>query len=294
MEGDARKLNLGWVKPFLLKTRQGIVRNAPHILMGLGTAESIAAVIFTAKAAPAAKEACRLARIGKAAEKNPDIDEYTLERFIESGDLKGCDLTIWETIKVCARYFGPAVAMELLSLLCFWSAHGINLHRQAVLAGLYSTAEETIRGYQRKVQELIGEKAEKEVRNAQAQDLVDKNPPPSQTYILDGDTERDYIFKGQYFRSTYTKIKDAQNDANHEMIQHMYISEAEVMWLLDPDRKYLKPDNNSGQVGWTVDNLMVFDIRWATAPNHQPVGVVEILDKDGLEYPPTPGFSRLM
>lgn len=258
------------LKPFLRKTGELAVKHAPGILMGIGTVESILAVIFAIKATPDAQEAVERAKD-------------------ESGVMK---LTAAETVKVTARYYGPAAAMELLSLLCFWGAHGIDVRRQAVLAGLVTTAEEALREYQRKVQEMIGEKAEKEVRNAQAQDFVDRNPPPQATYILDGDTERDYIYKGQYFRSTYFKIKEAQNMANHEMIQHMYFTESELMWLLDPDRKHLKPDSDSGMVGWNVDKLMELDISWATGPNHEPVGVITVYDQDGYRYDPQPGFSR--
>jgi len=257
------------IKPFLRKTGQLAVKHAPGILMGLGTVESVFGLIFAVKAAPGAQEAIQRAEYDKAGK-----------------------LSVPEMVRVTAKYYGPAVAMEALSLACFWGAHGIDVRRQAVLAGLATTAEEALREYQRKVQEMIGEKAEKEVRNAQAQDFVDKNPPPQATYILDGDTERDYIYKGQYFRSTYFKIKEAQNLANHEMIQNMYFTESELMWLLDPERRYLKPDSDSGMVGWNVDKLIELDISWATGPNHEPVGVVTVYDQDGYRYDPQPGFSR--
>ena len=102
------------------------------------------------------------------------------------------------------------------------------------------------------------------------------------------------IFNNQYFRSTYYKVKNVENEANHEMIQHMYISEQELMWLLDPDKKSLRPDPDSGQIGWSIDELLTLDIRWVDGPNHEPVGVIEVLDSNGLKYAPSPGFNRLM
>lgn len=258
---------LAVLKPFLKKSGQFVVKNAPHILMGVGTTASIWALIFAIKAAPNAKKAA---------------DDAECQKF-------------QEYVKVYAQYYGPAAAMELLSLICFWAAHGIDIRRQAVLSGLCATAEQALQEYQRKVRQLLGDKAEKEIRNDIAQDTVDRNPVPANTtYYLDGSTERWFIYRNQRFRSTYQRIKDAQNDANHEMIQHMYISEQEVMWLLDPTRQYLKPDNDSGQVGWSVDEMMVFEIDWGSDPNHEPVGVVTVYNKDGQRYDPSPGFSRLM
>lgn len=273
---------LGFLKPFVRRTEQALIKNAPHLLMGFGTGCSISALIFAAKAAPDANRALMEKRHEKACEEQKRTGE----------DVPLCKLTVLEWIQTAGKYYGPAAAMEMLALVCFWAAHGIDIRRQAVLSGLCATAEQALQEYQRKVQQMLGEKQERDIRDNMAQDTVDKTPlPANTTYYLDGSTERWFIFKDQRFRSTYLKIKDAQNLANQEMIQHMYISEAEVMWLLDPSRQYLKPDHDSGQVGWNVDNLMEFDIGWGTDENHEPVGVITIYDRDGCRYYPKPNFS---
>lgn len=269
-------MNFGWLKPALIKLQKGIVKNAPHILMGIGTAETITAMIFVAKAAPAAKEAVREAKEEKRAE-----GPYPAK------------LTFWEWLKAVAKYYGPGVAQEILALICFWAAHGINVHRQMVLAGICTTTEQLLQEYQKKVQELLGEKTEKEVRNSLAQDFVDQNPPPKTAYYLDGSTQRQFVYRGQYFPSSYLKIGQAENQANHELIHSMYLSETELMWLLDPERKHLKPAYDSGEVGWNVDNLMHLEINWATDPGTlEPIGVIEVVDTDGMRYPPKPGYSQ--
>ena len=40
----------------------------------------------------------------------------------------------------------------------------------------------------------------------------------------------------------------------------MYLSEAELLWMFDPDHKWVVPDDESRNVGWSVDRLMEFDI----------------------------------
>ncbi len=274
-----------WLKPFARKTEQALVKNAPHILMGLGTGCSISALISAVKAAPEASRAVGEKRHEKACEERKRTGEDIIP--LRKLTLKEWILAVW-------KYYGPAAAMELLALVCFWSAHGIDIHRQAVLSGLCATAEQALREYQRKVQQMIGEKAEKEVKNAVVQDRVDANPPPQNTVILSEDADLWCIIDGQYFRSSYLKIKEAQNDANHEMIQHMYISKADLFWLLDPAHQHLKPTATDGQVGWNVDEMLVLDIDTAMGPDHRPILSIAFRTKDGYPYPPQPGFSRML
>ena len=267
-------MNMMWLKPLLGRTRQALIKNAPHILMALGTTGSATAVIFAAKAAPAAREA-----------KN--------EAMAEKAGTGACEkLTMVEWLKACGKFYIPAVGMEVFSLMCFWGAHGIDVKRQAVLAGLYSTAEAAMQEYQKKVVDMIGKDGEAEIRKSIAQDHVEALPAQT-TVILPGDTDMWCLFDNQMFRSNYLHIKESENDANHEMIQNMYISKAELMWMLDPDRKYLKPGPNDGQVGWSLDRLIHLNVESVLGENHQPVLVVTVTDKNGLDYPPEAGFSML-
>lgn len=281
-------MNFQWVKPMVLKGEQFLVRNASHILMALGTTGMATTVIFAAQAAPKAEHEVMMKRLSK-----------TSDTMIEGGNKMKeqeelAKLTVPEWIKACGKIYIPTVGMGLFSLMCFWGAHGIDMRRQAILAGLYATAEQALQEYQRKVTELIGTKAEKEVKNAIAQDKVDALPPPRETVILSDDSDLWCIIDSQYFRSSYLKIKEAQNDANHEMIQHMYISQSDLYWLLDPERKYLKPGPNSAQIGWNVDEMLYLDVDTAMGPDHKPILSVNYRTKDGFDYAPQAGYSRML
>lgn len=284
-------MNLAWVKPFLFRSKQFAVKNAPGILMGMGTVGTITSLIFAVKATPAAWNAHADAVVEKTAKKL-EKDQAETEWLITAGKEKEEKLTIPETIKACGRFYIPAVGLELFSLGCFWGAHGINVRRQAILAGLYSTAEEALREYQRKVQESLGKETSKAIQESIAQDKVDRNPPPQNTVILNDDVDMWCLIDGQYFRSSYLKIKEAQNDANHEMIQHMYISQQDLYWLLDPERRYLKGNGNSGLIGWNVDDLLYLDIDSVLGPDHKPCLSITYKTKDGFEYMPQPGFNN--
>lgn len=281
-------MSFAWVKPFLIGSKRWITKNAPHILMAMGTGGSITAVIFAAKATPAAAQAKKDAEFEKCVNGDPD-GKMRGEEYIGIFKKDMEKLTAWETVKACGKYYIPAVGMEVFSLLCFWGAHGIDVRRQAVLAGLYSTAEQALIEYQKKVVEMIGKEPEREIRNAIAQDHVDRNPPP--TLMIEPDTDVWVYYSGYKFRSNYYKLKDIQNDANHELIANLYLSESDLLWMFDPDHRYVVPSQTSRNVGWSVDRLMQFDILPCATPDHQPAFEVEIRDKDGREYRPLPGYS---
>ena len=277
-------MNLGWLKPVLIKSRQWAVKNAPHILMAMGTGGSITAVIFAVRATPKAMQAKQDAAFVKT---SGELPENGTAMGVFKKDME--KLTIPETVKACGKYYIGPIGMELFSLLCFWGAHGIDVKRQALLAGTVYSMEQMLIEYQKKVVEMIGEKPEREIRNAIAQDHVDKSPPIP--VLFEPDTDVWCYYKGYNFRNNYRKLKDIQNEANHEMIANLYLSESDLLWMFDPERRYIVPSQDSRQLGWTVDRLMEFDIFPCMAPDHQPALEIEIRDKEGRLYPPMPGYS---
>lgn len=272
-----------WLRLLFVKGKHFAVKNAPTILMAMGTGGSITAVIFAAKATPAAVQAKKDAEFEKSRGDEPQGDGVI---GIFKKDM--VKLTPVETVKACGKYYIPALGMEMFSLLCFWGAHGIDVHRQMILAGCLSTAEQALIEYQKKVVEMIGDKPEKEIRNAIAQDRVDRNPPVSMVF---DDTDCWCYYKGYRFRNNYRRLKDIQNEANAEMIRNLYLSESDLLWMFDPDHRWIVPDKDSRMVGWCVDNLMEFDILPCLTPDHEPALEVNIRDKDGREYFPKPGFA---
>ena len=284
-------MNMVILRTFFQRLWHGTVKNAPHILMGLGTATGISAVISAAKVTPQAWNTHADAVVKKTMARTGK-DAAETEWLITSGKEKPEKLTVGEKIQACGKFYIPAISLELLSLLCFWSAHGIDVRRQAILAGLYSTAEEALREYQKKVQDTMGKEAEREVRTAIAQDHVDRDPNPIMAFEADADVWCRY--KGYKFRSNYNRLKEIQNEANQEMIKNLYFSERELLWMFDPDHKWIVPDSDSGHLGWNVDNLLYFDILPTMNADHTPGFEIDILDKDGRRNLPQAGYSAAL
>ena len=276
-------MNLGWIKGLVKAGEKAVVQNAPTILMVTGTAGVTGAVISAAKAGPKTVYLIEKAEVQKAKAQIPETEIGVMKPW-------RVPLTWGEKVKACWKVYIPPAGLLLFGLGCFWSAQGINVQRQAVLAAAYSTAEATLHEYQARVVDMIGKDAEKEVTTAMAQDKVDKTPPPPAPVIVGG-ADSWCLIDNQYFRSSYVRIKDAQNIFNQNMLNSMYGSKLELYWLLDPEGQYLKPDENAGQVGWCIDKLLTLDIDPVLGPNHEQILAITYRDPNGLLYPPEPGFS---
>ena len=280
-----------WISSILRSGKQFAVKHAPGILMGMGTVGLGPSVILSIKAGPKAVILTEKAEMEKAKRNGPkentvwaDNEKYETVVFME-------ELTWKEKLAATYRLYIPPVGIAVFSLLCFWAAHGIDIRRQAVVAGLYSTAEATLQEYQRKVVEMLGEDQANEIRQRIGDDHVaqaQRNlPPPPDDYDLG--TQKWFYLYGRRFPCSYNRIKEVQNELNDLMFREMYASEADLFYKLDPTGEWLKPDSIARQSGWTVDNMLVLRVNNPTSPT--PDIVYE--DKNGLAYLPEPGFSQL-
>ena len=266
-----------WAGQILKSGRRLAVRHAPGILMGMGSAGLATAIGMAIKAGPKAVILTEKAETEKA--KNQGAEVLLVE------------LTWQEKLAATYKLYIPPVGMAMFALICFWGAHGIDLKRQAVVAGLYSTAEATLNEYQRKVVELLGEDQASQIRQSIGDDRVEENrknlPPPPEDYDL-GTQKWCYLY-GRRFPCSYNRIKDVQNEINHQMISEMYASEAELFHKLDPSGEWLRTDNEAQMCGWTVDRMLVLRINNPSSP----VLDISYEDKYGESYMPKPGFSCL-
>lgn len=272
-------MNLNWFTSLLKSGKRLAVKHAPGLLMGMGTVGLGTSVILAAKAGPKAMTLTEQAEREKAKQIFPDANPRPLL----------AELSWQEKLAATYKLYIPPVGMAVFSLLCFWAAHGIDIRRQAVVAGLYSTAEATLQEYQKKVVEMLGEKQADEIRQSIGNDRVAQAqqnlPPPPEDYDL-GTQKWCYIY-GRRFPCSYNRIKEVQNNINNQMINEMYASEAELFWALDPTGEWLRPDDRSRMTGWTVDKMLVLRV----ANPASPILDITYEDKYGMTYLPEPGYS---
>lgn len=269
---------MNWMVNLLRSGKQLIIKHAPGILMGMGTVGLGTSVILAIKAGPRAVILTEKAERQKAEEENGDPNLLMIE------------LTQKEKFETLYPLYIPPVGMALFSLICFWAAHGIDLKRQAVVAGLYSAAEATLNEYQKKVVEMLGENQAAEIRQSLGDDRVaqaQRNlPPPPEDFDL-GSQKWCYLY-GRRFPSSYNRIKDVQNEINNQMINEVYASESDLFWKLDPTGEWLKSDNQAQMCGWNSDRMLVLRVDNPGSPSLN----VTYEDKYGQSYMPEPNFSR--
>ena len=221
-------MNFTWLKTAFTAGKRFAVKNSPTILTVLSGMGTVSAVIFAVKDTPEA------------------------ERRIEARkqELDVARLPAMEAIKVCWPVYIPTAGMTLVSLLCGFGANSINLRRNAALAGLYATTERTLHEYQNRVIDVIGEEAEKDIRQ-QAETTAKERTESPASPILSGDELCQDTLSGQYFRADKNIISRWESDVLAEMVRGaMYMSAWEVYDMMPQ----LKKPTIVEDKGWTIDD----------------------------------------
>lgn len=122
----------------------------------------------------------------------------------------------YEKIKVAGPVYLPAIGMLLLSTGCIVGGCAMGERKAAVMASLYSASEASIRRLEEKVVKEIGPAKAKELHDAAAEDLAKANPPGQSKVTETGFGDKLFFERmtGQWFRSSYETVKNAQADFN--------------------------------------------------------------------------------
>lgn len=215
-----------------------IVKNSPTILTALGVGGMLTTVIFAVQGT------------FKAAE----ILEREAIFIQEQRELVGYELDWKDKIELSWQCYIPTAAMGLTSIICVIAANHIGLRRNAALASLYTLADTTLREYQAKVVETIGEKKEQSIQDEMAQDTLNKHPVKNEGVILTGNG--DYLcfdnFSKRYFRSNVTKVQRAEALFNQKLNREGWLNINYLYDLLDLEGVEL-----GEEYGWVADRELL-------------------------------------
>lgn len=220
------------------KIIQVLSKNSPTILTGFAVAGLISTVVIAVRATPAAMTSINEAEWGK-------------------GEVR---LTKKELVQYTWKIYIPSALMGAATIGCIIGANQIGMRRNAALAGLYSLTESTLKEYQQKVVDTIGEKKEQKIQDEIAQDRITNNPPKAEEIISTGKGETlcyDWL-SGRYFKSDIEKIRKAENELNKDLLADNFISLNEVY-----DALGLPPIGIGEELGWSLwiddgDDLVSF------------------------------------
>lgn len=235
------------VTTFIKNTGDFMSKHTPEILTGFGIAGMVTTTILAVRATPKA-----LALIEKEKEKQW-VDE-----------LKPIDV-----VKATWKCYLPATILGAASIGCLVGSSAVSLKRNAVLATAYKLSETALTEYKDKVVETIGEKKEKAVREAVAEDKVRETPVKNSEVIVTGKGKTLCLepTSMRHFESDAETIRRIVNDFNERMINgEMYISLNEFYYELG------LPGTALGEMmGWNI-SVAKIDITFTSAltPDNEP------------------------
>ena len=191
-------------KPNLTKICRSVktatVKHSPEILTGIGIAGMATTTIMAVRATP---KAIRL------------LDEE--KRRQQADKLEPMDVA-----KIAWKCYIPAAVTGTVSIACLIGASSVNARRNAALTAAYTISESTLRDYQKKVVETIGEKKEQTIRDEIAKERLKREPVENKEVIITakGDTLCFDAVSGRYFKSERRTYYGEQR--NHEQQRRGY------------------------------------------------------------------------
>ena len=128
-------------------------------------------------------------------------------------EAKGEKLTKLEIVKVAGPVYIPAVVSGLGTLVCIFGANALNKRQQAALISAYAFLDNAHKEYKKKVIDLYGEEADKEVKTQIAKDKYE-----TANIVLDDDKKLFFDdFSGRYFESTSANVIRAEYEINKKI-----------------------------------------------------------------------------
>lgn len=237
-------------------------KHSPEILTGLGIAGMITTVGLAVKATPKATLLIEEKKVEKGVDKLPPI----------------------EVVKTAWKPYIPTILTGTASILCLIGASSTNARRNAALATAYSLSETALRDYKEKVVETVGEKKEREVRDAIAKDQIEKDPLGTREVVITGvgDTLCYDALSGRYFYSDSDKIKNSINVINERLLDQSYVSLNDLYYELG-----LGGTTLGDELGWGISQgLIKVDFSSQLSDNDTPCLVMD------YEHMPMYDFDR--
>lgn len=216
-------------------TRMAAKKYQPEILTGIGIAGMITTTVMAVQATPKALDI--LAEIKENHSQDTDRKQYSKDVITKVGPV-----------------YIPAALVGVSSIACIIGASSVNFRRNATLAAAYSLSESTLRDYQAKVVDTIGEKKEQSIRAAVAKDQIDKQPVSSSEVFITGKGGTLFFdpWSSRYFEFDIDQLKKIENELSRKLLTDEYVSLNEFYYEIG-----LAPTKIGDDIGWRVDKGLI-------------------------------------
>lgn len=145
-------------------------------------------------------------------------------------------LTKKEKAWVYVRNLWPAALVGVGSSICIVLGNREHNKRSAAIAAAYYLSESTLKTYQEKVIEEIGEKKERGIRDKVAAEKQAKHPYAEDRTLFISDTNKPWIYDAvldKYYRANVETVRRAIAEANVDMYKFNYVSVRELYYKMD-------------------------------------------------------------
>ena len=211
----------------------------PEILVGLGVAGMMTSTVLAVKATPKAL----------------DIMED------KKADLGVTYLTRKEIAQATWKLYAPSIGVGLASAACIILGTSKSIKRNTALATVYALSESTLREYQSKAKEMLGEEkaaeldrevAKARVRNREVTTIVETEGSEYIHHTGNGDTLVYDTLSGRYFRSSMNAIESSVNSINKSLLNDY------IMTLNEFYNELGVPTIGAGSlIGWKSDKELL-------------------------------------
>jgi hypothetical protein len=193
-----------------------------------------------------------------------------LELISSAEQEKGEELTKMEKFKIAGSKYVPSILIGSATLACIFGANILNKRHQAALVSAYTLVDSSFKEYKRKIAELYGEDANKEVTREMAEDRYKDYEPEEKN----SDTRLFFDnYSMRYFESTMENVLRAEYELNKRIALNSGAFVNEFYELLDiPKTDY------GAAVGWSQGILSSMYWDYWLDFDHD-----EVVMDDGLE-----------
>lgn len=243
-------------KPNFLTTVNAFrVKHEPEILMSMGLAGLTFSVVWGIKTTVEAVKIC---------------EELKTQKNVDK-------LTAGEVIKATWKKYLPIVITTGLSIPCIIMGNRVSSKRNAALAAAYTISETALQEYKDKTKEIVGEKKEKAITDAIAQDKVDKATETKEVVMI-GDGEHLFLdsISGRYLKTDWNTIERAANELNEKALGSAFGSFTLNEWF---SALGLETTVIGDELGWAAPSynskgLLKIEMSTAKTKDGKPCGVI--------------------
>jgi hypothetical protein len=160
-------------------------------------------------------------------------------------------LTKKDKARIVWKQYIPTAISAGLTIGCIIGGTKIGMKRTAAAYSLLTVSEKAFSEYKEKVIEQIGEKKEQGIRDAIAQDRVDKDQPKDVVVVGSGNVLCNEQHTGRYFNCDMETLRRAQNSINAKLIREMEATLSDFYYMVR-----LPTTSYSSVTGWNVDKML--------------------------------------